>query len=327
MASLTRRVLAAAAAATLAAPATIFQARGQRAFPTQSVRIVVPFAAGGATDVITRLLADEMAKHLGQSIIVENRSGASGTIGGAAVARAAADGYTLFMGTTGTNILTPFFVRDMPYATERDFRGVTMVAGIANMLVVHPSVPARNVAELIAHARANPDKLNYAATGSGSQMAMELFLQRAGIRMTAVNYRGSTPAMQDLLRGDVQATMDLISSTLPSVTNGQLRALGVSTRTRNPRAPDVPTLAEAGVADYAFLSWQGIFAPRATPDAVVEIVARAANAALAEPSLRQRIEATGADVLGGSPTEMDRFIAGEVSTLSAVARAANITPQ
>ena len=217
-------------------------------------------------------------------------------------------------------------IRDS-YDTQRDFRGVAMVAGIANLLVVSPSVPARTVQEFIAHARANPGRMNYAATGSGSQMAMELFLQRAGISVTAVNYRGSGPALQDMIRGDVQATMDLISSTLPSVQEGRLRALGVSTRARNPRAPDVPTLHEAGVPDYEFLSWQGVFAPRATPDAVVEVLSRAINAALTVPELRQRISTMAADPMGGTPTEMDRYIAGEVEKLSAVAHAAGIRPQ
>jgi tripartite-type tricarboxylate transporter receptor subunit TctC len=318
----TRRRLLAAAATTLAAPAL-----AQPTFPTRPVRIVVPFAPGGATDLITRLLAEEMQRPLGQPVVVENRSGASGTIGGNLVARSPADGYTLFMGTTGTNILAPFFVADAPYDTLRDFRGVAMVAGIANLLVVGPSVPARSVQEFIAHARANPGRMNYAATGSGSQMAMELFLQRAGISVTAVNYRGSGPALQDMIRGDVQATMDLISSTLPTVQEGRLRALAVSTRTRNPRAPDVPTLHEAGVTDYEFLSWQGIFAPRATPDAVVEALSRAANAALAVPELRDRIGQMAADPMGGTPAEMDRYIASEVEKLSAVARAAGIRPQ
>jgi tripartite-type tricarboxylate transporter receptor subunit TctC len=289
--------------------------------------MVVPFAPGGATDIITRLLAEEMQRPLGQPVVVENRSGASGTIAGNAVARSPADGYTLFMGTTGTNILAPFFVADTPYDTQRDFRGVAMVAGIANLLVVSPSVPARSVQEFIAHARANPGRMNYAATGSGSQMAMELFLQRAGISVTAVNYRGSGPALQDMIRGDVQATMDLISSTLRSVQEGRLRALGVSTRTRNPRAPEVLTLHEAGVPDYEFLSWQGVFAPRATPDAVVDALSRAINAALAVLELRQRIGQMAADPMGGSPAEMDRYIASEVEKLSAVARTAGIRPQ
>jgi tripartite-type tricarboxylate transporter receptor subunit TctC len=318
----TRRLLLAAGAATLAAPAL-----AQPAFPTRPVRMMVPFAPGGATDLITRLLAEEMQRPLGQPVVVENRSGASGTIGGNAVARSPADGYTLFMGTTGTNILAPFFVADAPYETQRDFRGVAMVAGIANLLVVGPSVPARSVQDFIAHARANPGRMNYAATGSGSQMAMELFLQRAGISVTAVNYRGSGPALQDMIRGDVHATMDLISSTLPTVQEGRLRALAVSTRARNPRAPDVPTLQEAGVADYEFLSWQGVFAPRATPDPVVEAVSRAINAALAVPELRRRIGEMAADPMGGTPAEMDRYIAAEVEKLSAVARTAGIRPQ
>lgn len=317
-----RRGLLAAAAIALATPTV-----AQPAFPTRPVRMIVPFAPGGATDLITRLLAEEMARPLGQSIVVENRSGASGTIGGNFVARSPADGYTLFMGTTGTNILAPFFVADAPYDTQRDFRGAAMVAGIANLLVVGSAVPATTVHEFIAHARANPGRVNYAATGSGSQMAMELFLQRAGITATAVNYRGSGPALQDMIRGDVHATMDLISSTLPTVQEGRLRALGVSTATRNPRAPDVPTLQEAGVPGYEFLSWQGVFAPRATPDAVIETISRAINEALAVPELRRRIGAMAADPMGGTPAEMDRYIAREVETLSAVARAAGIRPQ
>jgi tripartite-type tricarboxylate transporter receptor subunit TctC len=318
----TRRLLLAASAAALASPVL-----AQPAFPARPVRMIVPFAPGGATDLITRLLAEEMQRPLGQPVVVENRSGASGTIAGNAVARSPADGYTLFMGTTGTNILAPFFVADAPYDTQRDFRGVAMVAGIANLLVISPSVPATNVQEFIAYARANPGRLNYAATGAGSQMAMELFLQRAGIRMTAVNYRGSGPALQDMIRGDVQATMDLISSTLPTVQEGRLRALAVSTRTRNSRAPDVPTLQEAGVPGYEFLSWQGVFAPKAAPDAVVETLSRAINAALAVPELRRRIGEMAADPMGGTPAEMDRYIASEVETLSAVARAAGVRPQ
>ncbi|MBR0650077.1 tripartite tricarboxylate transporter substrate binding protein [Roseomonas terrae] len=317
-----RSLLAAAATTAMAAPAI-----AQPAFPTRPIRMVVPFAPGGATDLITRLLAEEMARPLGQNVVVENRSGASGTIAGNFVARGPADGYTLFMGTTGTNILAPFFVLDAPYETERDFRGVAMVAGIANLLVVGPAIPATTVQEFIAYARANPGRVNYAATGSGSQMAMELFLQRAGITATAVNYRGSGPALQDMIRGDVHATMDLISSTLPTVQDGQLRALGVSTTARNPRAPAVPTLQEAGVPGYEFLSWQGVFAPRATPDAIVEKLSQAINDALANPELRRRIEAMAADPMGGTPAEMDRYIAREVATLSAVARAAGIRPQ
>ena len=322
MHTITRRTALGATLGLLAAPRL-----GHAAWPERPVRIVVAFPPGSATDVLCRALAQALTPVLGQPVVVENRSGASGTIGGNLVARGPADGYTVFMGTTGTNILAPFFVADAPYDTQRDFRGVAMVAGIANLLVVSPSVPARTLEEFIAHARANPGRLNYAATGSGSQMAMELFLQRAGIAVAAVNYRGSGPALQDMIRGDVHATMDLISSTLPTVQEGRLRALGVSTRTRNPRAPEVPTLHEAGVTGYEFLSWQGVFAPRATPDAVVEALSRAINTALALPELRQRISQMAADPMGGTPAEMDRYIAAEVEKLSAVARAAGIRPQ
>lgn len=316
-----RRSLLISAATTLASPAL-----AQPAFPTRPVRLFVPFAPGGATDLITRLLAEEMQRTLRQPVVVENRSGASGTIGGNLVARSPADGYTLLMGTTGTNILAPFFVADTPYDTQRDFRGVAMVAGIANLLVISSSLPVRTVQEFIAHVRANPGKINYAATGSGSQMAMELFLQRAGISVTAVNYRGSGPALQDIICGDVHVTMDLVSSTLATVQEGQLRALAVSTRSRNSRAPEVPTMQEAGVVDYEFLSWQGVFAPKATPDTVVETLSNAINTALATHELRQRISQMAADPMGGTATDMDRYVAGEVTKFSAVARAAGIRP-
>lgn len=303
-------------------------AHAQNVWPQRPVRLVVPFAPGGATDIITRLLAEEMTRNIGQSVIVENRGGAAGTIGGTYVARSAPDGYTLFMGTTGTNILAPVFMRNVPYDTQRDFRGVAMVAGIANLLAVTASLPVTSVAELVAHARAHPGQLNYAATGSGSRMAMELFLQGAGnLDIVMVPFSGGGLALQAMLQNQVQVSLDLLPSLMPAVQAGQLRALAVSTRERSSRAPDVPTLAEAGITDYEFISWQGVFAPRATPDAVVEAANRAILAALGAAELRRRVAELGADVMGGSAASMDAYIAAEVTKLNAVATAARIEPQ
>ncbi|WP_431285659.1 Bug family tripartite tricarboxylate transporter substrate binding protein [Humitalea sp. 24SJ18S-53] len=302
-------------------------AHAQPVWPQRTVRMVVPFAPGGATDIITRLLAEEMTRNIGQSVVVENRGGASGTIAGTYVARAPADGYTLFMGTTGTNILAPIFIRNVPYETQRDFRGVAMVAGIANLLAVTSALPVATVQELVTYARANPGVLNYAATGSGSRMAMELFLQGTGIDIVMVPFSGGGLALQAMLQNQVHVSLDLLPSLMTAVQDGQLRALAVSTLGRSARAPAVPTLAESGLANYEFISWQGIFAPRATPDAVVEAANRAVLAALAAPETRRRISELGADVMGGTAAEMDAYIAAEIRKLTAVATAAKIEPQ
>jgi tripartite-type tricarboxylate transporter receptor subunit TctC len=296
-------------------------------WPQRPIRIVVPFNAGGATDVITRIVMERVSRQMNHAVVVENKGGAAGTIGVDYVAKVAPDGYTFLMGTTGTNITCEFFVKNVPYETTKDFRGVAMVAGIANLLVVHPSVPAKSLAEFIAYAKAHPGKLNYAATGSGSRMAMELFLQRAGIDVTMIPYRGSAPALQDLVKGDVQATMDLFSSTLPAVESGQLRALAISTKARSSRAPNVPTLDESGVKGYEFISWQGVFAPKQTPAGIINPFSSEINKALAAPEVKQRVQDMGAEPMGGPPEQMDAYIKSEIAKLTAVAKAANIRPE
>jgi tripartite-type tricarboxylate transporter receptor subunit TctC len=201
------------------------------------------------------------------------------------------------------------------------------VAGIANLLVVHPSVPAKSTSEFISYVKANPGKLSYASTGSGSRMAMELFLQSAGLNVVMIPYRGSAPALQDLIKGDVQTTMDLISSVLPVTENGQLRPLAVSTKSRSRRAPNIPTLAETGVPGYDFISWQGFFAPKQTPTEIVKEFSKQINIALSAQEVRDRIYDMAAELLGGTPEEMDAFVKSEITKLSAVAKAGNIRPE
>lgn len=315
------------AAFCLAWPLHLPDALAQAPWPTRPIRVVVPFAPGGTTDIITRILADDLAGRLGQPVVVENRSGANGTIAGNFVAHAAPDGTTFLMGSNGTNVITTFFMKDIPYAPRRDFRNVAMVAQYAQALVVNAAIPVTTVAEFVAYAKARDGQLNYASTGNGARMAMEMFMQRSGIRMAMVTYRGSGPALQDLIRGDVQATFDLQSSTLPAVQTGQLRVLGISTAARNPRTPDVPTLQEAGFTNFEMVSWQGIFAPRGTPDAIVAALNAAVNASLRRPDVETRIRDIGAAPFPLSPTHMDAYIAREFETLGAVAHAAGIQPE
>lgn len=300
-------------------------ANAQPAWPTRPLRIVVPFAPGGATDIITRIVSEDLTRRLGQPIVVENRSGANGTIAGLFVARSAPDGTTFLMGSNGTNVITTFFMKDMPYDPRREFRSVGMVAQYAQALVVISSLPVSNLAQFIAYAKTHD--LNYASTGNGARMAMELFMQRAGVSLTRVGYRGSGPALQDLTRGEVQATFDLQSSTLPLVNAGQLRALAVSTPQRNPRTPDVPTMAEAGLPGVEMVSWQAIFAPAGTADEVISTFSSALLTTLRQPEIEERMRDIGAAPFPATPAETDAYIAREFSTLGAVAEAAGIQPE
>jgi tripartite-type tricarboxylate transporter receptor subunit TctC len=302
-------------------------AHAQDNWPERPVRVIVPFNAGGATDVITRIVAERVSKELGQSVIVENRGGAAGGIGVNHVIGAPADGTVFLMGTTGTNILSPFFMKSATYDTQRDLRGVGMIAGIPNLLVVNPKVPANDVAEFVSHARANPDEMTYAATGSGSRMAMELFMQQADIKLRMVPYKGSAPALIDLISGEVSSTMDLASSTLTAVEAGQLRALGISTKEPVSRAPNIPAIAQSGYPDFEFLSWQGVFAPKGTPDKIIDRMSQAITVALRDPDTAKKIQDIGAELMITTAKEMDDYIKSEVDRFTVVADKAGITPQ
>lgn len=301
-------------------------AHAQDNWPERPVRIIVPFNAGGATDVITRIVAERVSKELGQSVIVENRGGAAGGIGVNHVIGAPADGTVFLMGTTGTNILSPFFMKSATYDTQRDLRGVGMIAGIPNLLVVNPKIPAKDLAEFVSHARANPDEMTYAATGSGSRMAMELFMQQADIKLRMVPYKGSAPALIDLISGEVSSTMDLASSTLTAVEAGQLRALGISTKEPVSRAPTIPAIAQSGYPEFEFLSWQGVFAPKGTPDKIVDRMSQAIDVALRDPETAQKIQDIGAELMITTAKEMDDYIKSEVDRFTVVADKAGIVP-
>jgi tripartite-type tricarboxylate transporter receptor subunit TctC len=255
------RILAAAAALVLVSPAQA------QTWPTKPVRLVVPFAPGGTTDILARLVGQKLSELYGQQFVIENRGGAGGNIGAEIVAKSAPDGYTIMMGTPGTQAINQYVYRTMPYDTVKDFAPVSLVALVANVLAVNPSVPAKDLKELIALAKAKPGTLNFATPGNGTtgHLSTELLKTMAGIALVHVPYRGSGPALQDLLAGQVQMTIDNIPSALPHIQAGNLRALAVTSSKRWFALPNVPTMAEAGVAGYEATSWFVIVAPARTP--------------------------------------------------------------
>jgi tripartite-type tricarboxylate transporter receptor subunit TctC len=314
----------AALAAPLAAlmPATTW---AQPAFPSGQVRIVVPFPPGGATDLMARLLTEPMTGSLGQPVIVENRAGATGALGAQAVARATADGHTILMGTASVNSVLPAVRSDVGYDTLVDFAPVLLVASFPNMLVVHPEVPANTLQELIALLRARPDALTFASSGIGSSihLAGELFRLLTNTQMTHVPYRGSAPAVADLLAGRVSMMFDNMTTVWPYVQRGQLRALGVTSLQRSALAPDVPAIAEV-LPGYEATSWVGLMVPARTPPAVIQRLATSAAAALAQPALVTRVRALGADPGGGSPADFARFLEADVAKWRRVVREAAV---
>jgi tripartite-type tricarboxylate transporter receptor subunit TctC len=236
------------------------------------IRIVVPFAAGGPTDVLARVLAPKLAASLKRTVIVDNKVGATGSIGATFVAKSAPDGDTLLLGTSSIMAASPNLTANLTYDPVHDFVPISLVATIENILVVHPSVPAKTVKELVAYAKANPNKLSYASSGIGStyHLGAELFSSQTGIEWTHVPYKGAAPAIQDVLAGHVQVMFDNTSSAIPNIKSGRLKALGVASLKRYPTLPELPTIAEEGVAGYETTIWLGLFAPAKTPLAIVQ---------------------------------------------------------
>jgi tripartite-type tricarboxylate transporter receptor subunit TctC len=295
--------------------------------PTRPVRFVVPFAAGGSTDVATRLVAEALGPRLGQTIVVENRAGASGTIAAEHVARSAPDGYSLIMASATTHAASPALFRSLPYDPMRDFSAVSLVAYAPNMLVLHPSVPARDIAGLIAHARENPGKLNYGTAGSGSSqhISAAMFSHLAGIQMTHVPYRGGAPAVQDLLSGRVEVVFAPVVEVLEAVRSGQLRALGLTIPRRLSLLPDVPAISEA-LPGYEVAGWVGLFAPAGTPVAAVERISQEAGEAVRTPALKVRLAELGFEAVGSTPEDFATFQAREIPKWAELVRISGATP-
>ena len=293
------------------------------AYPTKPVRIVVPFPAAGTTDFLARAVAHKLSEAWGQQVIVDNRPGAGGNIGSELVAKSAPDGYTLLMGTVGTHAINPSLYAKMPYDHVKDFTPVILVAGVPNVLVVHPSLPASSVQELIAYAKANPGKLNFASSGNGTSIHLsgELFKAMTGVQMAHVPYKGSAPALTDLVGGQVQLMFDNLPSSLAFIKAGQLRALAVTSASRSPTLPDLPTLAESGLPGFEASSWFGLLAPAGTPKDIVAKIHTAVAAWLASNDAKEKLVVQGAIAAGGSPDAFAQHIAAETAKWAKVVKA------
>lgn len=284
-----------------------------QAYPSKPVRIVVPLAAGGTGDTLTRFVSEEMAKLLGQPFVVENRPGSGGVIGTESVARSAPDGYTL-VSASPSHVIHPALRAKVGYDPIRDFEPITVIANTHQLIVGHPSVPAANVRELVAYARKNPGKLNYGSAGSGSatHLNMELFKAMSGTFIVHIPYRGSTQSRQDLVAGEVQLSVDGLLPTLPLIRAGKLKAFGLTSSRRSTVAPEIPTLAEAGVAGYASDTWYGMLAPAGTPREIVQALRAAAVKAINTPSVRERLTQQGAELVGSGPEDFRKLLEREL---------------
>ncbi|HET7404252.1 MAG TPA: tripartite tricarboxylate transporter substrate binding protein [Usitatibacter sp.] len=306
-----------------------FAALAQGAWPTKPVRIIVPYAAGGVADLLPRIVGEKLAQKWGQAVVVENKAGASGNIGMAEGARAEPDGYTLVLAPTGNLTVNPTLFPQLPFDTQRDFTPVTLLAESPNVLVVHPSVPAKTFRELIAYAKANPGKLDYASpgTGSGAHLAGELLDLEAGIKAVHVPYKGIAPAVNDLLGGNVQMMFAGISTVLQHVKSGRLVALAIASPKRSAQLPDVPTVAESGLPGFDVTSWYGIVTRAGTPPAVVEKIQRDMAEALQSEDVRAKLGGLGLEPVGDTPQQFDALIRAESRKWGDIVRKAHIQPQ
>jgi tripartite-type tricarboxylate transporter receptor subunit TctC len=294
-------------------------------YPTRPIRLLLPFPPGGSVDTVARVIGPVLAASVGQPVVVENRAGASGSIGTAEAARAKPDGYTLLLNTIPF-VANVGLYQHLPYDPIRDFAPVSLLCSSPAVLVVHPSVPARSVAELLALARAKPGVLNYSAAGAGTNphMAGELFNMLGGVDIVAVQYKGGGPALVAVLGGEVGITFQNISEAVPHVSSGRLRALGVTSTRRAAALPDVPTLAEAGVPGYEFTTWHGVLAPRATPPRIVDLLSAKLAQVLRSPEVAPRFAQMGLDIIASSPAEFSAHLGKELDKWGKLVRERHI---
>ncbi len=297
-------------------------------YPTRTIRIIVPYAPGGSTDVVFRLLAPRLSEDLGQSVVVENRPGGSSTIGLDLAAKAPPDGHTWGINniTYGAN---PSLIKKMPFDSEKDLLPVSQVAVVTMVLSLHPSVPVRSVKQLIALAKTRPGELNFGSAGNASanHLATAKFMHMSGAKLTHVPYQGGGPAVISLVSGETSILFATIPSAIQHIQSGRLRGLAVSRAQRNPALPDVPTVAEAGVPGYEAIEWNGVMVPAGTPPAVVRRIHQALAKALAIPALRERIVQIGSEPVGSSPEEFTAFIKSEFTAWARVIKEVGITVQ
>jgi len=304
-------------------------AAAEPVYPSRPLRVVIPFAPGASNDITARLIAPRLSDALRVAVVVDNRAGAGGVLGADLVAKAQPDGYTVLMGSPGPLTVNPVMISQLPYQPKRDFAAVTLIAMVPLILQVNPAIPAKSVQELIALATAAPGKLNYASAGVGSvpHLAGELFKLIAKVDVTHIPYKGSSPAITDLLGGQVSMFFDNMASAVPYVRAGRLRALAITTPKRSAVLPDLPTMIEAGVPAYEAYSWNGVVVPVATPKAAVERLAKEISAVLAHPEIREKMNALGAEIVASSPAAFAAFLDKETQKWGQVVRAANIKPE
>jgi tripartite-type tricarboxylate transporter receptor subunit TctC len=294
-------------------------------FPERAIKLVVPFAAGGSTDLVARLVADKMSNLLGQQIIVENVGGAGGNIGAAQVVRAEPDGYTILMGTVATHALNPLILKTKPYDPQRDFAPVSLLVIVPNVLVVNPQFPAKDIKELIALLKKNPEQYVYASSGNGTPLHLsgELFKTMTGVTMEHVPYKGSGPALTDLLGNQVPMMFDNLPSSSAHIKSGSLRALGVTTKERVASFPDVPAITET-VPGYETYSWNALFAPAGTPPEVISTLQQAAAKALQDPEVVERMGQFSATIVGSTPEQLSEHVKAELAKWTPIVKSSGI---
>ena len=298
-------------------------------YPSRPLRLIVPTAPGGGTDFTGRLVAAKLSESLGQQVVVENRGGGGGSVGADNAAKSTADGYTLLLGSIATHAVNPALYKKLPYDHLKDFAPVSLIGTVPNALVVHPSVPAKSVQEFIAYAKANPGKINYGSSGVGSppHLSMELLRSMTGINLVHVPYKGAGPALADLLGGQMQAMCTSLAGLINFIKSGRVRALGVTTAKRNPQLPDVPTIVESGIPGYEVTIWYAVFAPVATPKAIVQKLNTEMVKALNSQEMKERMALQGMDPAPSTPAELTAFVKIETAKWAKAAKDSGATAE
>ena len=310
--------------AALALPGVPAQAQD---FPSRPIRIMVPWAPGGNVDITARTIAPALGEILGQQVVIENRPGAGGMIGSASVAKGAADGYTLLLGSSGTITVAPALARNPSYDPIKDFAVIGPIHSVPIVLTASAKVPIRTYREFLAQAQARPGQVSVASAGTGSSnhLAIELLARQAGVKLNHIPYKGAGPALTDLVGGQVEAMMDQLTASMPHIKEGRIRALAVTSRQRSAQQPDVPTLIELGLPDYEVMTFTGLFAPAGTPRPILDKLQAALRQALARPAVRERFAALGVDLIEPDNKAFEAYVQRDFTNWRAVAREANIT--
>jgi tripartite-type tricarboxylate transporter receptor subunit TctC len=301
-------------------------AQAQDVYPNKPIKVVVPFPAGGATDILTRAITEKLALRIGQSVIIENRPGAGANIGAATVAKAAPDGYTILMGSIGSHSISVTYHKDPGYNFKKDLMPISSAGSLSNIVVIGNDVPAKNLQELVAYAKANPGKLTCGSSGTGGliHLTCEMFKIAAGIDVLHVPYKGTSLLMPDLISGRVTMALDTLPPYIPMLKDGKVRALAITTATRSSLVPDLPTIAESGYPGFESVAVYGFFAPTGTPTAIIKKLSADINAVLLDPELKDKLLKVGIEVEGSTPEALAAFVDKEIAKWAAVIKAGNI---